>query len=86
MVRKLEGEHAAAFVEDGQGVVEAGRVVQQLQHSLPVDDVAAKARADAQAIAQQLQTKFPQTDYAARAALLVYKMQQSIPIYGSDRD
>jgi hypothetical protein len=47
---------------------------------------AAKARADAQAIAQQLQTKFPQTDYAARAALLVYKMQQSIPIYGSDRD
>jgi hypothetical protein len=47
---------------------------------------AAKARADAQAIAQQLQTKFPQTDYSARAALLVYKMQQSIPIYGSDRD
>jgi hypothetical protein len=49
-------------------------------------DKAVKSRADAQAIAQQLEAKFPQTDYAARAALLVYKVQQSIPIYGSDRD
>ena len=44
------------------------------------------ASAKLQSIAQQLEGQFPQSDYAARAASLVYKLQQSIPIYGSDRD
>ena len=43
-------------------------------------------RAHSQEIAGRLQTKFPQSVYASRAADLVYKMQQGIAIYGSDRE
>ena len=43
-------------------------------------------RNHAQDIAGKLQSKFPQSTYASRAADLVYKMQQGIAIYGSDRD
>src|ERR1700733_328274 len=43
-------------------------------------------RAHAQDIAGRLQSKYPQTVYASRAATLVYKIQQSIPVYGSDRE
>ena len=43
-------------------------------------------RGSATKIAQQLETKYTHSVYAARAAGLVYKMQQSIPIYGSDRE
>lgn len=43
-------------------------------------------RARAGSIADQLQSKYPQSEYAARAASLIYKVQQGIPIYGSDRE
>lgn len=46
-------------------------------------NVAGKHASD---LASQLQQKFPASDYAMRAAALVYKIQQSIPIYGNDRD
>jgi len=45
-----------------------------------------EARAHAKDLAGQVQSKYSQSDYAARAAGLVYKMEQQIPIYGSDRD
>jgi hypothetical protein len=45
-----------------------------------------QARDRAKELEQKLATKYPQSDYAARAADLVYKLEQSIPIYGSDRD
>lgn len=47
---------------------------------------AADARAKSTELAKQVEARFPHTDYAARGAALVYKMEQSIPIYGSDRD
>jgi hypothetical protein len=34
----------------------------------------------------RLQSKYSQSQYAARGATLVYKVQQGIPIYGSDRE
>lgn len=40
----------------------------------------------AHALRDQLVAKFPQTDYAARAASLVYRVEQGIAIYGTDRD
>lgn len=46
-------------------------------------DIAASRSKD---IAQQLESQFPGTDDAARAATLIYKLQQGIAIYGSDRD
>jgi hypothetical protein len=51
------------------------------------DDHRAQAdRARAADIANQLQSKYPQSEYAARSASLIYKVQQGIPIYGSDRE
>jgi hypothetical protein len=47
---------------------------------------AAESRAKATELGKQVEARFPKTDYAARAATLVYKVEQSIPIYGSDRD
>ena len=44
------------------------------------------AAAHTQALAQQLKAKYPQSDYSARAASVAYKIQQSIPIFGNDRD
>jgi len=43
-------------------------------------------RAHANDIAGQLQGKYSQSEYSARAASLIYKVQQGIPIYGSDRE
>jgi hypothetical protein len=40
----------------------------------------------AKAIRDQLVSKFPQSDYSARAVSLVYRVEQGVPIYGSDRD
>jgi outer membrane protein assembly factor BamD (BamD/ComL family) len=51
-----------------------------IQEQKKADD----ASASAQLIARQLETNFPKSDYAARAATLIYKLQQAIPIYGSD--
>jgi outer membrane protein assembly factor BamD (BamD/ComL family) len=47
---------------------------------------ATDARAKATDLAKQVEARYPHADYAARAATLVYRMEQSIPIYGSDRD
>jgi outer membrane protein assembly factor BamD (BamD/ComL family) len=44
-----------------------------------------EAKARAVTIAGTIATKYPQSDYAARAATLVYQLQESIPIYGTDR-
>jgi len=44
------------------------------------------ARSHAIAIANKLMTKYPQTEYADRAAGLVYKVEQSIPVYGISQD
>ncbi len=40
----------------------------------------------AQELAGRLTAKYPQTDWAARGAGLVYKVQQQIAVYGSDRE
>lgn len=47
---------------------------------------AQEARTRATDIANQLQSKYAQSEYAARAASLIYKVQQGIAIYGSDRE
>jgi hypothetical protein len=44
------------------------------------------AAAWADSIEKGLMKQFPQTDFAARAAALVYRLQQSVPVYGTDRD
>jgi hypothetical protein len=49
------------------------------------DGHAHEDRSHAEEIAGRLQSKYPQSVYAARAATLIYKVQQGIPIYGSDR-
>ncbi len=49
------------------------------------DKKAGEAKARAVTIAGTIATKYPQSDYAARAAGLVYQLQESIPIYGTDR-
>jgi hypothetical protein len=50
------------------------------------DKKSGEARARAKDLAGRVETKYSDNDYAARAAGLVYKMEQQIPIYGSDRD
>ena len=49
------------------------------------DKKAGEAKARAITIAGTIAAKYPQSDYAARAASLVYQLQESIPIYGVDR-
>ena len=39
-----------------------------------------------QMLADDARTRFPKSDYAARAANVAYRVQQGIPVYGSDRD
>jgi hypothetical protein len=48
------------------------------------DKKSGQAKAKAIAIAGTVESKYPQSDYAARAASLVYQLQESIPIYGTD--
>ncbi len=50
------------------------------------DKKAETAKGRAITIAGTITTKYPQSDYAARAASLVYQLQQSIPVYGNDRN
>lgn len=45
-----------------------------------------ESRAHAKELAARVESKYSQSEYAARAAGLVYKMEQAIPIYGSDRE
>lgn len=44
------------------------------------------ARSRLKELAGELEKKFPASDYAARATVLVYKGDQGIAVYGSDRD
>ena len=50
------------------------------------DKKAAEDRDHAKAVATHLQQKYPDSDYSSRAATLIYQMEQSIPIYGAERD
>jgi len=50
------------------------------------DKKSEQARARAKDLAGRVTGKYAQSDYAARAAGLIYKMEQGIPIYGSDRE
>jgi hypothetical protein len=50
------------------------------------DKRAADARGRAKEIAGRAISKYSDSDYAARAAGLIYKMDQQLPIYGSDRE
>jgi len=47
---------------------------------------AAEDRDHAKVVATHLQEKYPSSDFSARAATLIYQMEQSIPIYGAERD
>ncbi|RRA48794.1 hypothetical protein D1Y84_11360 [Acidipila sp. EB88] len=49
------------------------------------DKRAAEDRRRSVETAAHLGTRYTTTDYAARGAGLIYKVQQSIPVYGSDR-
>ncbi len=50
------------------------------------DKKSEQARARAKELAGRLTAKYPQSDYAPRAVGLVYKLEQQIPIYGSDHE
>jgi TolA-binding protein len=50
------------------------------------DKKAAEDHDHAKTVATRLQQKYPASDFSARAATLVYQMEQSIPIYGAERD
>jgi len=50
------------------------------------DKKADAARAKARGLTEQLQSKFPASDYTNRAADLVYKFDQGLAVYGSDRE
>jgi outer membrane protein assembly factor BamD (BamD/ComL family) len=50
------------------------------------DKKAGEDRDHAKAVATHLQQKYPDSDFSARAATLIYQMEQSIPIYGAERD
>jgi outer membrane protein assembly factor BamD (BamD/ComL family) len=50
------------------------------------DKKADTARNHAKELAARLKEKFPTSDYTARAAALVYKFEQGIAVYGSDRE
>jgi hypothetical protein len=39
-----------------------------------------------QSLAAELKQRYPQSDYAARAAIIAYRVQQEIPVYGNDRE
>jgi hypothetical protein len=44
------------------------------------------AHTRARDLAARLKDKFPQSDYAARAAMLVFKLDQGIQVYGGDKE
>jgi hypothetical protein len=50
------------------------------------DKKAGESRDHAKAVGMHLQEKYPMSDFSARAATLIYQVQQSIPIYGAERD
>lgn len=45
-----------------------------------------EAASNVQGLAAEMKQKYPQSDFTARAVSIAYRVQQKIPIYGSDRD
>jgi hypothetical protein len=45
-----------------------------------------KAADAVQGLAAEMKQRYPQSDFTARAASVAYRVQQQIPVYGSDRD
>ena len=45
-----------------------------------------KAADAAQGLASEMKQRYPTSDFTARAASIAYRVQQGIPVYGSDRD
>lgn len=60
-------------------------VLNDMYNANAEDKRAQAAEAKAVSLANLLETKYAQSDYAPRAAALVYKMEASIPIYGTGR-
>jgi hypothetical protein len=50
------------------------------------DKKADTAHARAKELTARLKDKFPQSDYTFRAGALVYKLDEGVPVYGSDRE
>ena len=50
------------------------------------DHKADDARNHARELAAHLKQHFADSDYAYRAAVLVYKLDEGVPVYGIDRD
>jgi hypothetical protein len=50
------------------------------------DGKSGTAHNNARQLAAKLKDKFPQSDYAWRAAALVFKLDEGVPVYGSDRE
>ena len=50
------------------------------------DKKSESAHSHARDLAARLKDKFPQSDYTARAAMLVFKLDQGIPVYGGDKE
>lgn len=63
-----------------QGVVVTMYMVQEDKKKA---DEAGKRAVD---LAERLKEQYPKSDFTARAAAIAYKVQQGIPVYGSDRD
>ena len=50
------------------------------------DKKSTDAHNHARDLAARLRDKFPQSDYTARATMLVFKLDQGIPVYGNERE
>jgi hypothetical protein len=50
------------------------------------DKKSSAAHNHAHDLAARLREKFPQSDYTARATMLVFKLDQGIPVYGNERE
>lgn len=61
--------------------------VLKIEYAQAGDMKRSKVNADrAQDFAQTIEMRFPDTDDAARAATLIYKMNNSLPVFGEDHD
>ena len=49
------------------------------------DGKSGAARNNARQLSARLRDKFPQSDFTVRAAALVFKLDEGVPVYGSDR-
>ena len=49
------------------------------------DGKSGAAHNNARQLSARLRDKFPQSDFTVRAAALVFKLDEGVPVYGSDR-